>query len=292
MNDTWGLTHNLCDLSYYIWMEGKPALARRMLEESLNNFRLVGSPRGVSWALQLLAEMVTWGGNYPKANALLDEVRYLAQERGDKLYWANASNALGLLACLQGDMTSAQHLWENALQISLKENYRYLPGMMTLSLAYIACYQGELEQAIKLCAKGLAENLSENIIEENPFCFLAEGDIARKQNDAPGACANYQRYLSVLHKLGRWHVVPLFLEGLAKAHVQQNQLETAACLFGIAQALRQKIGVPISPLERNEHEGHLSTIRKLLEKTAFSEAWEKGLQMPDEHAIEYALSLP
>ncbi len=65
--------------------------------------------------------------------------------------------------------------------------------------------------------------------------------------------------------------------------------ERAARLWGAAEALREVIGSPRPPNEREEYERGLATVREALGEEVFSAAWAEGRAMSLEQAIEYAL---
>ncbi len=78
------------------------------------------------------------------------------------------------------------------------------------------------------------------------------------------------------------------LEGLGKIAIVQNQLERAARLFGVAEALREKMGTPIPPLQRGDYDAHVQWLREKL-GNAIEIAWSQGQAMTLDEALVYAL---
>lgn len=79
------------------------------------------------------------------------------------------------------------------------------------------------------------------------------------------------------------------LEALAATQGAQGRLESAACLLGAAEAVREAISVCVPLCERPDHEHCISVARAGLGEVAFEAAFLKGRVMPLERAVEYAL---
>ena len=86
----------------------------------------------------------------------------------------------------------------------------------------------------------------------------------------------------------RW--IPQCLEGLAWAAGGEGQLVRVARLLGAAEALREKHGTPVAPVERADYASSLAAAREGLGDEAFAAAWAEGRAMSLEAAV--ALALP
>lgn len=85
--------------------EATEAFYRRLLPSS-----------GLVRSLRLLGLSVMWTGNYPEANAILEEGIALAQQIEDRDNEARLQMALGISARLQGDLARAQAVLEKAVR--------------------------------------------------------------------------------------------------------------------------------------------------------------------------------
>ena len=72
--------------------------------------------------------------------------------------------------------------------------------------------------------------------------------------------------------------------GLACAH--------AAQLLGAAVGLREAIGAPLWPTERERQERSADAVKARLDREAFAAAWAKGQAMSLEQAVEHAQVVP
>jgi hypothetical protein len=73
------------------------------------------------------------------------------------------------------------------------------------------------------------------------------------------------------------------------ALVQGHTLH-AASLAGAAAALRDAIGVPLSPAEQTQHARYLEDVRQALGEAAFVAAWTAGQTLSLDDAISSALN--
>ena len=86
--------------------------------------------------------------------------------------------------------------------------------------------------------------------------------------------------------------IPDKLEGFAKLAVVQNQPDRAARFFGAAQKMRERMEIPIPPVERVDYEKHVTKTKRVLGKIEFSSAWKEGERMSVEKIIEQTINRP
>jgi hypothetical protein len=102
------------------------------------------------------------------------------------------------------------------------------------------------------------------------------GIVVHAQGDVTHATALHEESLALRRALGDLHGIAECLEGLADVAVAQQHLHQAAQLLGAAEALRAKIGAPLSPREQAKVAQHVSTVRARLGDAAFGAAWAAG----------------
>ncbi len=115
------------------------------------------------------------------------------------------------------------------------------------------------------------------------------GPLACAQNDYAAARTFLLECLMLLRTLGAKRVICYALEGCAELARSQQQMERAVRLWGAAESLREAIGSPLPPNEREEHKRALAAVREALDEKAFTAASAAGRAMTLEQAIEYAL---
>jgi DNA-binding SARP family transcriptional activator len=85
-----------------------------------------------------------------------------------------------------------------------------------------------------------------------------------------------------------------YLWGLGKLAVLRRKPVRAASLWGAAEALRERMGICLSPfdLAHSGYERDLAFVRSTLSEASFDAAWAEGRAMSPEQAIEYAIGEP
>ncbi len=99
------------------------------------------------------------------------------------------------------------------------------------------------------------------------------------------ACERYEESLAIIMRLDDRWVAAIYLVGLARVALAQNEAIWAVHLLSAAEALRQIIGASIAPLERTAHEQILNTLHDRLEEHIFAPAWTEGQAMSPEQAV-------
>ncbi|MGZ8752128.1 MAG: ATP-binding protein, partial [Acidimicrobiia bacterium] len=118
--------------------------------DALDRFRDVGNRRGEAWGLQTLAFVSFFSGAIDVTEVRLDEAGALFAELGD---WGGLGWALGLLAWLrytQGRFPEAERLGRQVADDIAGNGDDWALGMMDLLLANIALWRGSPREAIEL----------------------------------------------------------------------------------------------------------------------------------------------
>jgi hypothetical protein len=66
----------------------------------------------------------------------------------------------------------------------------------------------------------------------------------------------------------------------------QNQADTAACLFGAAETLRQRSNAVLWPANRLEYERSLAALHEALDDEALTTAWSSGRSLSTEQIVQ------
>jgi hypothetical protein len=69
------------------------------------------------------------------------------------------------------------------------------------------------------------------------------------------------------------------LEGWAIVVAAQRERALAVRLWGAAESLRERCGVPLTPLERVDYEPAVAAVRTQLGAQAFEASWAEGRRM-------------
>ena len=115
------------------------------------------------------------------------------------------------------------------------------------------------------------------------------GSVAYYQGDYASARGYHEESLTIRREIGDRQGIAKSLEAFAGLAADQENPERAARLWGAAEALREEIGSPLAPNDREAYEREVAQARQVLGEAAFAAAWEEGRAMTMEQAVEYAL---
>ena len=249
LDDGQGVAVSLNALAVLAQDRGDIPAAQTLFEESLEVWRELGDSRDVARALSNLANVTTMQGNHERAKSLYGECLAIFQGLGDRTGMAWSLNSQGDVAHDRGDAAAARDFYGQALAI-----FRELGDSW-----------------------GIAGTLADL------------GNMARIERDFSAAHALYRESLRLFQELDHKRGIARLLECFACAAAAQSHSDRALRLAGAAAALRQKIGAPLTPAERAKLESNLENTRPGLDETSSASAWQEGLQLPLDRAIEEAL---
>ena len=109
--------------------------------------------------------------------------------------------------------------------------------------------------------------------------------VEASQGDLAAARTLYEQGLTIARERNYKDLLPICLEGLADVVGVQGEPAWAAQLWGAAEALREGMGVPISPVYRASYERAVTAARTELGEQAFAAAWAEGRTMTPEQAL-------
>jgi tetratricopeptide (TPR) repeat protein len=281
----------LSETAWFVWDEGDLQRAQALMEDALQVHRAIGGHVGICHNLRHLACFIAFQGDYDRAQFLAEEGVISAREMGIKGLLGVCLAILGQYAFYyQGKIEKALVCLDEVLELG-RESGHLRTLMLSLSfLGNIHRQQGDLEQAEKLL-KECTLLLQDRIIASGLWRVqMYKGDLARVHRDYAEAGALYRESLQLIETRGRrLPDVPPRLDGLGIVAAYQNQPQRAAKLFGAAQALRERMGTVIHPVDQAEYDEHLTLLREAFGKAAFTAAWEAGSAMTPDQAIAYAL---
>lgn len=259
--------------------------ADRLLKESLEIGRVLEDKQSMAVSLNAQAVIASDKGELAAASSLFQESLQLWKELGDRLAVARALSNLATLVKSQGDYAHARSLYEECLSI-----FREL-GDCT-GAAWMLNHQGDVlrEQGDLPTARWLYEQSLETFRELNDRWGMAGsltdlGNLVREQGDFAASDGMYRESLVLFQELGHKRGMARLLECFACSAAAQAQPERALKLAGVAAALRQTIGAPLTSAEQTKLELSLSAARHKLTMTGSRTAWLEGWVMPVEMAI-------
>lgn len=262
------------------------ATSETLLKESLEIARLLQDKRSIAISLNALAVMAREKGDLAASRSLMEESLVLWKELCDRLAIARALSNLAAVVKSQADYPHARALYQECLSI-----FRELRDPR--GVAWALNHQGDVlyDQGDLATARSLYEQSITTFRELNDRWGIAGsladlGNLSREQGDCTAAEALYRESLVLFKELGHKRGIARVLEAFAASAVARSELERALKLAGVAAALRQTIGAPLTQAEQLKLEQTMEPAKKGLTTTAHRTAWLEGWVMPVEVAIK------
>jgi predicted ATPase/predicted Ser/Thr protein kinase len=257
-----------------------------LIRESLDIARQLGDIQSSAVALNALAVITRDRGDLPASRALSEESLAVWRDLHDSLAVARALSNLADVVKLQGDFSYAGKLYQECLSISRELGDR-------AGYAWALNHQGDVarEQGDSSAARALYEQSLATFRQLDDRWGIGRslddlGNLAREQQDYHAADSFYRESLGIFWKLEHKRGIARLLESFACSAAAQSDSERSLRLAGAAAALRQSIGAPLVPAERNRLEQSLEAARRALPTATGRNAWLEGWVMPIEKAIE------
>jgi non-specific serine/threonine protein kinase len=277
-------------LSWFWWTRGYHSEAQRWLTRAL-----AASPISPSRAR---ARALCWAGifgvgalDFGQAAALLEESVTLSQELDDQgeLSWSLVN--LARVAECDGDPTRAALLAEKGVSLSRELGHPWYIAHALERLGETVRLQGDYERAFTLYEESLALSRARGDKRNAATVLHNLGHIALQQEDPARAAAYFAESLALAQEIGDERRIVMCVEGVASVSEQAGLLEDAAALFGAAQVLRGRLGIPFEAADAPAFDRHVASVRGKLAQAVVSKAWFDGERMSQAEAARCALNL-
>jgi len=275
---------------YWRW-HGHFTEARRWTEEALaKSVTMPASARAK--ALFVAGTMAEGQADRLSAEPLLEESVALFKELGDKQGSAFALTNAGLVAVGLERPERGNALLQEAADLFLELGERWCASV-TLSFLTVGRFgQGDHTRARRLAEQALALAREVGDPQATSIACHAGAMVAQAERNHERAKGLLQEGLKLSAESGDQTNVAYCLQGLAASAASEGRLARAARLWGVAEALLEKIEVAayIYAPDRSAYQGRVSAARAQLEEAAWQAAWAEGRAMSPEQAIGYTLS--
>ena len=113
--------------------------------------------------------------------------------------------------------------------------------------------------------------------------------VLRYEGKYSQAMTSYHETIREWQRMGHRSAIAHQLECIAFVAKAQEQPEKALQLLGAAEALRQRIEIDMTTLERAEYEKEIADLKAKMGEKEFTSLWSDGRSMTMDTAIELAL---
>ncbi|HZU69901.1 MAG TPA: LuxR C-terminal-related transcriptional regulator [Ktedonobacteraceae bacterium] len=302
LENTKGIALSLHHLERVARTKGDLKAARSRIEESLELWTNLGNRQRIGWSLFRLARQLTQQAEYAEARHLFEESLAIFRELEYKEGIAyTLLRLVEMLLISLDDLDQVRSLLKEGL-VCMRELDDKDGESFCIALAgRLALLQGDVARARVLIEDSLltARQLGNKASIAEYLRLLAEA--ATTQGDYVKAGALYQDSLELYQTLGDKEDMISSLEGLASVLVEESiairwvpensasagndetsvplNVLWASRLCGMAESLREKMGTPLPPIERDACERTIASARSRLGEEAFAQARTEGRGM-------------
>ena len=238
-------------------------------------------------------------------------------------------HAAGRVARQRGDIASAEQRWRESLEVCERLGDEVGRARALGGLGVVAYDHGDLERSAAFHRESLEIHRRYGDDAAMAVAFTNLGEVARRQRQLPEAVALQDDSASLFAAAGDAIGQAAALTNLAASRLELGEVEEAhralvkaavlwhgagersdlaECLelfttlaarrqqparavrlAAAAAALRQAAGTIPSPAEAERHEADVVTLRRAMDATHFSAAWQDGWAMGADEAVAFAL---
>ncbi|HYR51653.1 MAG TPA: protein kinase [Candidatus Dormibacteraeota bacterium] len=264
--------------------------AESLLHQGLEMARAQGEERSAASMLHELGNIANQHGNLSKASSFYEESLAISRKLGDERGASSSLHNLGVVAQSQRNYRLAQNLYEEALAMHRALGNRAWEASGLNGLGSVALAREEWATARSCHEQALA--IQKELGDQWGMTFsLRELGVAAERSGAFAEARNLLvEGLRILKDLGDREGVAESLESLAGLAVGQRQYDRALRLAGAALALREMLGSPLMPADRQRLDSRLREARQGLGKQVATRAFIEGRGFSFERALQYGLA--
>ena len=239
-----------------------------------------------SLALFDAGQISMWMGQYAQGRPVLEESLAIAREMGDDGRVAAVLQPLSMAALGLGDPASAVRYAEEAVTHARQQPDRHRLAAALNALAQAHRQAGALDHADVLLRQMLTLSREIGNPETIAVGLLNHASVAIERSALPDARAMLREVLAIAATTGSQPIAQSVLEVAAGMAAASQHHESAAWLFGAAEANAARTGIGRDPADERFLQSHVAQARAALGAAACAAAEHAGRVAPLGDALE------
>jgi non-specific serine/threonine protein kinase len=268
------------------------ASARRYLQESLEVCVALGHRDGEAWTLGDLGRVALLQGDHAASQTYMDHALKIVRAIGDQWQEVLLLQIAGELASHEYDDSLARSYYEQALRTARSIGHRAWEGRNLLTLSRIARNQRDYASARHYLKQALEIHRADRNPSGEVIVLLEGVRVEKAEGDAAATYQLHRQVLEILRDKGNDRNTARCLEEVAFYFSIQGRAEDSCRLLAAAEGIRESLGAPLQPDEKEELDGSVARLRAVLGEERFNSAWIEGRTMTPQQAVRYALDEP
>lgn len=281
-------TDLLCAAGWLALRQGLPDVGRAYAEESLATARARGHPVQVAAALRLLGDIEDRVTNYGRARELLHESLGSYREAGDGIGIADTLTGLAGISMDNGDYDEAERVFREAVTAATATGDAIILARAIDSLSVTVHVKGNSTEAITYAERALELYRIHGNVRGIAIAMDHVGKYSRSLGDLVRAWSCHRESLAWRRKVGDPRGMAVWLEAMAGLLASCGALESAACVLGAVDTIRQRGGFPMHNHERAQLKPTLRRVSDHLPPEHFARSWARGSLMSLTEIVDLA----
>ena len=262
---------------------------RGLAEEAIRTSREANDPVGLAYSLWVHAMMTRRVSDFEAAREAEEESLSLFKELGNQSYVTLLMSNLAWTFYFQGDLKRAGEYFDLSMNIAREIGDRYSETNSTPGRADIFRRSGDYEQAEKLLLRGLAFHREIGSAHQGLVNHLHILGLLELTRGNHLQAAEYLREgVRAAGKGNLLHFLRFVIDAMAYL-AAETEPRRSARLFGGADMLRGRLGTPLYPVERQDHDHYWTLAKEQVPQAEWEMAWNEGRSMTMEQLIGLAL---
>jgi predicted ATPase/class 3 adenylate cyclase len=230
-------------------------------------------------------------GNSPLPDETMDEILAIARESDDPFALGMAMSSYGLSRLVKGeDITKAHQYMADGLALLKDLPNRFGYTMSLFGMAMVARFQGRFDEARERFTDLLPIFQEMGDRHRTNMVYSEMAHMERLEGHYEKAVSMYRDTIREWNSLGHRAAVANQLECFAFIAKIHEQSERSVTLLGAAEALREKIKIPMSQIEQIEYDREVADLKANLDENEFKKFWAAGRALSMDQALAFALN--
>lgn len=263
--------------------DGRAQLAS-LLDRTDGNTRTIPRAKALMAAVWLGLSQ----GDARNAVRLSKDALSIVRQHGDREHLPHAYVTLGMARAWQGEIAEAAAAWEQAVTHARQiDDFTSLARAQN-NLGYTAQIRSGIDEAMALYHEGLVAARASGSSAPLALILSNLGGALLEQGDYAQAEQLSHEALTLYHESDSQWGISSTLEALAEVALARSEPRRAARLTAAAASLRERIGMPVQPLDLAGYEQFMVSLRSTL-GDRFEDVWSAGAALSTDEAVREAL---
>jgi predicted ATPase/class 3 adenylate cyclase len=289
IEDVWSAQQASNAMIYFKILRGELNDALELSKQLLLFYDDYGDLYGVSSIYLWIGDIALVQGQYEIARQNYSSATDCASEIYDPWTEIDVAERRSQLFFLEGNLNESGAGYKKLIADFSKATDDPRIGIVHVGLARVQMLENLHSEAHANLRIGL-DTLQKTSPEDEIYkAYFGLGELARLENNYPEAIKNYRASLQRTNNFLNYISFPGILDGIAKTECVQSNFEKSARLLGASEALRNKMGAVIHPVDRPDYDKHLGLLKSALGAEKFASAFAEYTDMSIEAVYAYAV---